>query len=384
MFFFDIKSIAKDYDSFKEKNINKSKIFKNSDLIEILKKYRNKKIFSIETAGYSVKYRKIFKIKCGYGKIKIFFWSQMHGDETTGTKSIIDILNFFLEKKNNKLIKLFFDNFTIFFIPMLNPDGSEYFQRRNAMNIDLNRDSIKLISPEINILFKEIKKENPNILFNLHDQKRIYNVDNKKFNPAIISFLSPLSLSICKNKIYNSKIKSMGIIYEITKEIKKIIPSICSVGRYSNKYYPNATGDFLQKKGYSYILIEAGNYPKDTNKNFVRKYHTLSIIISLYLISCKNNIEKNYKLYSYIRKNKKILLDKIYRNVKIKTNGTISSLEIGFKNFEKFNYKKKIIEYELKIVDIGDLSNFFSYEEIIKEKILNFFPKIGDIESDII
>ncbi|WP_185877879.1 M14 family zinc carboxypeptidase [Blattabacterium cuenoti] len=382
MYFFNSKSILKDYDSFKELDINKSKIFKHYDLIKILNKYKNKNIFSIKTVGYSINNRKIFKIKFGYGKIKIFIWSQMHGNETTGTKSMMDILNFLFKKKDHGTIKFLSKKITILFIPMLNPDGSEFFQRRNAINIDLNRDAIKLISPEIKILFKEIKKENPNILFNLHDQKSVYNVNNKKFNPAILSFLSPLSSSYKKN-ISFERMKSMGIIYEITKEIKNFIPSIASIGRYSDKYYPNATGDCLQKMGYSCILIEAGNYPEDNKKNLVRKYHTLSMIFSFYLISFKKNIEKNYKYYLYIRKNRKVLLDKVYRNIKININNSTFSLDIGIKNFDEFNFKKKTLESKLKIVDIGDLSNFFSYKEIKKKKILNFIPKIGDLESSI-
>ena len=35
---------------------------------------------------------------------------------------------------------------------MLNPDGSEKWTRRNALDIDMNRDFLKESSPEIKIL----------------------------------------------------------------------------------------------------------------------------------------------------------------------------------------------------------------------------------------
>ena len=43
---------------------------------------------------------------------------------------------------------------TIRAIPMLNPDGAEVFRRRNAQNIDINRDTINLETPEANILLE--------------------------------------------------------------------------------------------------------------------------------------------------------------------------------------------------------------------------------------
>ncbi|WP_185865009.1 M14 family zinc carboxypeptidase [Blattabacterium cuenoti] len=386
MFIFNIKSIYRKYNLFKNSDINeKSKIFRYSNLVKLLRKYQ--KIISINTIGYSIEHRKIFKIQWGKGNIKILIWSQMHGDETTGTKSMFDIFNFFLNYETHEMVKFFEKNITIIYIPMLNPDGSEIFQRRNAIGIDLNRDAIRVESPEIKILFREIEKNNPKILFNLHDQRSIYNVDNKYFNPAILSFLSP---SNKKNIINNVKKKSMGIIYEIYKEIKKILPNnIGSIGIYSEKYYPNATGDYLQEKGYPCILIEAGNYPGDAQKNIIRKYNTLSILFSFYFISSKKEkeIEKNYKLYYHIKQNKKIILDKIYRKVEINKNETKFLVDIGLMKSEFFNYKKMDVDYNFRIVDIGDLSNFFAYEDLsLKGK--KFFgkngenyPKIGEKET---
>ncbi|WP_185877358.1 M14 family zinc carboxypeptidase [Blattabacterium cuenoti] len=388
MLSFNIKSIFINYKKFINLDVDThSKIFNYSNLLETLKKY--KKICSIIPVGFSVEKRKIFKIKWGIGRKKIFIWSQMHGDETTGTKSIFDILNFFLINNNHEIVKFFFKNITISFIPMLNPDGSEYFKRRNSINIDLNRDFIRLESPEIKILFNEINKENPHILFNLHDQKSIYNVGNKSFNPAILSFLSP---STNKKENYNTvKMKSMGMIYEISKEIKKILPNNASIGRYSDKHYPNATGDCLQKMGYSCILIEAGNYSGDDKKYIIRKYNTISIIFGFYLLSSNYKLEKNYKNYFFIKKNKNILLDKIYRNIQIKKNNSIYHVDIGLMNFDKFNVKTGIVESEMKIVDIGDLSTFFAYKDIIasekklfvKKEVNNHgYPEIGDKEKN--
>ncbi|WP_185855501.1 M14 family zinc carboxypeptidase [Blattabacterium cuenoti] len=384
MFFFDIESMFNNYDTFIEKDINVSNIFRYSELIKILEKYRN--FCSISKIGMSTNKRKIFKMQWGIGKIKIFIWSQMHGNETTGTKSMFDIFNFFLKKENDKIVKFMKKKLTILFIPMLNPDGSEFFKRRNAVNIDLNRDAIKLQSIEMQILFKEIRKENPYILFNLHDQRSVFNVDNKRFNPAILSFLSPAIDRKNTNTI--SRIISMGVISGIVNKIKKLIPSIGGIGRYSDEYYPTATGDNLQKLGYSCILLEAGNYPGDIKKNVVRKYNAISIFSGFYFLSTneENKIKECYRQYFTIKKNKSILLDKIYRKVKIQKNDNTFLVDIGLMKIEKFDIEKKNINSVLKIVDIGDLSQFFSYQEIISKNNKFYgkngrnYPKIGEIE----
>ncbi|WP_341664655.1 M14 family zinc carboxypeptidase [Blattabacterium cuenoti] len=387
MLIFDILSLSHRYESFfKDSRIGDSKIFKYSDLLQIMNKYKD--ICSIIPIGLSIEKRTIFKIKWGIGKMKILIWSQMHGNETTGTKSMFELFHFFLMKKNCDLVQFLKKSITLLFIPMLNPDGSEIFQRRNAINIDLNRDAICLQSPEMQILFQEIEKNNPNILFNLHDQRSIYNVGYKNFNPAILSFLSP-SISMEKNTYSISRKKSMGIINFIANEIYKILPDIGSIGRFSDELYPTATGDRLQKLGYPCILIESGNYPKDFQKKIIRKYSVLSILSGIYFISSSTGVdlEINYKSYFEIPENKNILLDKIYRKVQIQKNQKKFFVDIGLMNFEKLDLMKKNISIFTKIVDIGDLSYFFAYEEFIVKGKKFFgkkgksFPKIGDIEN---
>ncbi|WP_185854797.1 M14 family zinc carboxypeptidase [Blattabacterium cuenoti] len=379
----DIHSLFKDYNFFKEKSFNSSKIFKYSELLKMIKTYEN--ICSIVPVGTSIENRKIFKIQWGSGTCKVFIWSQMHGNETTGTKAMFDILHFFLKEKNHDLVKFIRKNLTILFIPMLNPDGSEKYQRRNAVNIDLNRDAIRLQSPEIQILFHEIQYSNPNILFNLHDQRSIYNVGNKNFNPAILSFLCPSVKEEKNTKISPERKKAMGLIAFIEKKIRSILPNIGSIGRFSDEFYPTATGDNLQKKGYPCILFEAGNYPKDPKKDLIRKYNALSILIGFYFLSFqKIDFEKEYSYYFTIPENKKKLLDKIYRGVEIQRGKSQFLVDIGIRNIEKFNFFKNDIDLISKIVDIGDLSNFFAYEDSRGKKFhlkgINDPIITGDIE----
>ncbi|WP_185870489.1 M14 family zinc carboxypeptidase [Blattabacterium cuenoti] len=382
---FDIHFFFKNYDPFfKDKSRkNNSRIFRYSKLLKMIKKYQN--ICSIIPVGFSIEGRKIFKFQWGTGNIKVFIWSQMHGNETTGTKAMFDIFHFFLNQEKHDLVQFLKKNLTILFIPMLNPDGSEKFQRRNSVNIDLNRDVLRLQSPEIRILFYEIEKNHPHVLFNLHDQRSIYNIGDQFFNPAILSFLAPSVKGPIK--ITKERKKAMGLISSIAKNMKKVLPKIGSIGRYSDELFPTATGDFFQNKGYPCVLFEAGFYPKDNQKEIIIKYNALSILTGFYFLSTKEKyLEKNYKSYFYIPENKKNLFDKIYRKVQIQKEKKKFLVDIGIMKYEEFDPVKRNINFISEIVDIGDLSHFFAYEDIMSHgkrfhgQEGRNFPKIGDRE----
>ena len=80
--------------------------------------------------------------RIGNGEKKILIWSQMHGNESTTTKAILDFFKY-LNSKNNK-----FHNCKIYIIPILNPDGAELYTRLNFNKVDLNRDAQNLTQKE--------------------------------------------------------------------------------------------------------------------------------------------------------------------------------------------------------------------------------------------
>lgn len=374
---FNILSLEKEYNIFKEKDIS-SRIFTHTDLLKQLNKYKN--LCKIDLLGYSVEKREIFQLSYGYGNIKVLIWSQMHGNETTGTLSIFDILKFF---KKKSLLANFLTNYLNFiFIPMLNPDGAEKFQRRNALNIDLNRDAKSLQSPEIKLLFNKVRKFQPDVLFNLHDQRSIFHVGETE-QPAILSFLSP-SEDKQKTITYNRK-KTMGIIAFIKNKLSELIPG--NIGRYSDEFYPTATGDCFQQLGYSCILFESGYCLKDLDKQQSRKYNTLALLAGFYALTKNKDIINYYTFYFSIPENGQKLLDKIYKQVKIQKNFIEIIVDIGLIIEENYDINNKKLNFVYKIIDIGDLNQFFSREKIeangksyIGENGRTY-PKIGDISK---
>ncbi|MEW6654231.1 MAG: M14 family zinc carboxypeptidase, partial [Bacteroidota bacterium] len=120
------------YEKYKSLNI-RSDFIKHNEVKDKLEFLGNNKLFEIKQIGASVERREIFSVKVGKGKTKILAWSQMHGDEPTATAAIFDLFNFFSANDSfDELRESIIDNLEIHFIPMVNPDGAERYQRENA------------------------------------------------------------------------------------------------------------------------------------------------------------------------------------------------------------------------------------------------------------
>ncbi|MFO7720469.1 MAG: M14 family zinc carboxypeptidase, partial [Gillisia sp.] len=146
--------------------------------------------FQLKKIGVSTLGVPVYKLTLGSGKIKILAWSQMHGNESTTTKAVFDVLNAFYTQEDNPVLRQILEQCTISIIPMLNPDGASAYTRVNANNVDLNRDAKDLKEKESKLLRSVFDDFNPDFCFNLHDQRTIFSAGNTS-HPASISFLTP-------------------------------------------------------------------------------------------------------------------------------------------------------------------------------------------------
>ncbi|MCK7523395.1 MAG: hypothetical protein MZV64_39955 [Ignavibacteriales bacterium] len=89
--------------------------------------------FTVKVVGKSVEGRELKLITIGHGKKKIFMWSQMHGDEPTATAALFDIFNFINDTTNKEFCKALFERVTLYFLPMVNPDGAERLQAKKFL-----------------------------------------------------------------------------------------------------------------------------------------------------------------------------------------------------------------------------------------------------------
>ncbi len=207
----------------------------------------------VNEVGRSNANHEIYQVEWGKGPLKIFMWSQMHGDEPTATSALIDMLAFLQKEHKSDLIKKIAETVTIRAVPMLNPDGAEMYQRRNLQGIDINRDAIDLKTPEARLL-KQLRDDwSPAIGFNLHNQGALTTVGR-----------SPNQASISLLVVYGDAAKTTGYGHErntrlasqMVLALQKFIPG--HIARYSDEYTATAFGDNFSAWGTPVILIETG------------------------------------------------------------------------------------------------------------------------------
>ncbi|RZL31664.1 MAG: DUF2817 domain-containing protein [Pedobacter sp.] len=345
-----IKTIITKYETFKEKRL-KDRFFKHQDIVELLEKLPS--TFVVTELGKSVKNKSINLVKWGNGKTKVMLWSQMHGDEATGTMALFDLFNFL--QSDNELVKLLIDNCQLFIIPMVNPDGAEVFTRRNSQQIDINRDFLKETTPEAKILKQSRADINPAFGFNLHDQLTLWSVSGS-LKPATLSFLAP---AIDEELTINeTRKKAMLVIADMFKDLDGLLPK--HIGLFDDEFEPRAFGDNFQKAGTSTILIEAGGYQNDFEKQQIREYYFAAILS-----------QQDVKNYFVIPKNNKQIFHYLIHNVIL--NGIDVSIGINFDECPNPNGLSTTKTYSIQ--DIGDLSFCDAYN--------TFSAKNHQLEGDI-
>ncbi|MDP4114996.1 MAG: M14 family zinc carboxypeptidase [Bacteroidota bacterium] len=353
-----INDLYFDYSNYKEISLAKKRI-KHADIIQLMDKLKENKKFEISKVGKSAQKRDIHLIKYGNGKTKVFLWSQMHGDESTATMGLFDIFNFLTAMdRYDDLRKLLNDSLTIYFIPMVNPDGAEVYQRRNAYDIDINRDYVNKQTPEARMLRSVFDTIRADFGFNLHDQNGSYAAGESPRNAAI-SFLAP-AVNYNKDITPNRKV-AMQVIAAINKSLKQYIPG--HIAKYNDDFEPRAFGDNFQKEGMSTILIESGGWLNDTEKQFVRKLNFLALISAFINIANSTYTKYDVKEYESIPFNKEIFSDVILRSVTLKRGKKQIVADVAVKRVEKNSKDYKIGYYESEVDDIGDLTGAYGLEE---------------------
>jgi hypothetical protein len=303
------------------------------------------RVFRTEVIGRSILGRDIRAVTFGTGPVTVLLWSQMHGDEATATMALADIFRFLAEAEENPLRERLRQALTIVFVPMLNPDGAELFQRENAAGVDVNRDGRRLATPEAQALKRIRDRVEPRFAFNLHDQSARTRV-GRSGEQAAIALLAP---AFDAERSYN-EVRSRARL--VAAEIATLLaPELRGrIAKYDDAFNPRAFGDLMQTWGASTVLIESGALPDDPQKQRLRALHIPAILGALDAIATRRYESADPAAYDSLPFNTGGASDLFIRGAQLVLPGR-PPLPVDV----AVNYEDAVARMDGRIREVGDL-----------------------------
>jgi hypothetical protein len=347
--------LFEEYETYQTSSFSK-RHFPPETLYKVLQRLttNSNKLLDLRQAGESFEKRPIYLITTGTGQTKVLLWSQMHGDESTATMAICDILKYLITSRSEAVTAKILSSLTLYFLPMLNPDGAQRTQRRTAQGIDINRDALALATPEAALLNQLQHGLQPQFGLNLHDQE-LSTINTTKELTALALLAPAYDVAKSENEVRRRAKHLAGYIADM---LKLIIPG--NLARYDDGFEPRAFGDNMQKWGTSTVLIESGHAMNDPEKESIRKINAVALLSSFYAISTGEYLNSAVEDYERLPSNGKRAYDVIIRSATIdygNTGKTTADLGISYQ------VDTHTIETP-SLVDLGDLHTFVGLKEI--------------------
>jgi hypothetical protein len=295
--------------------------------------------------GSSMHGRAIRAVRFGNGPTTVLLWSQMHGDESTATMSLADIVRFFDESSDHPLARRIAEGSTVHMIPMLNPDGAERFRRRNAQGVDVNRDARALQTPEGRLLKAVRDRVEPDFGFNLHDQSAAVRVGQSSRGVAI-ALLAP-AFNAARD-VDDKRRRAMQVATLLIEAMDPLVGD--HIAKYDDTFNPRAFGDLMGAWGASTVLIESGAWEDDPQKQHLRKTNFVGILTALDAIATGRYSEYDPEVYERLEFNGRRLTDLLVAGGTIAVPGLphlVADLLV--------DYRLPLLKEDGLITDLGDM-----------------------------
>ncbi|MEO6236477.1 MAG: M14 family zinc carboxypeptidase [Vicinamibacterales bacterium] len=313
--------------------------------------------FAFERVGASLEGRSINMITTGSGPFRVLLWSQMHGDEPTATAALFDVFDYLRRHGSDPAVQRMLSALTLYVVPMLNPDGAERFQRRNAQGIDINRDALGQQTPEGQLLKSLRDRFNPEVGFNLHNQGWNTSVGDPP-KPASISLLS----------VAYDKDRSENAGRTLTKKLCAVIRDALEpfasgqIGRYDDEFEVRAFGDNLTLWGTPVVLIETGPFPAAEPDPLLVRLNFIGIVSALDALATGNVDKADPKRYEALPMNESKGLYILVKNATVLSGtgirGFTADIGISANRRVRLVDGRRQIQIQANIADLGDLRTY--------------------------
>lgn len=265
-------------------------------------------LITSEVLGRSVQGRVIHHLTVGRGPKAVLLWSQMHGDEPTATSALFDLCQWLIAHREEPIVERLLGALTLHIVPMLNPDGAERFERRNAQGLDINRDALHLQTPEGQVLKALRDRVQPLIGFNLHNQNWRTSVGTPP-QPAVMSLLA----------VAYDEARSEDARRQLTKRAASVIVEALQpwaagrIGRYDDAFEVRAFGDNITRWGTGVLLIETGPWPGPEPDRMLVRLNFVALVTALDAIASGRVAQADPARYEQLPENDGMLLHTIVR-----------------------------------------------------------------------
>ncbi len=310
----------------------------------------------LETAGTSVEGREIFLLTAGRGPERILLWSQMHGDEPTATCALLDLLQYFGSHRGEPWIAAVLEKYSLLIVPMLNPDGAERMQRRNAQGIDINRDARALQTPEGRLLKEVRDRYRPFLGFNLHNQNATTTVGDT----GQVASIALLAVAADAQRAAQSSVLAKQVTAVAYEALSPFVYG--HISRYDEGFNPRAFGDNLTLWGTPIVLIESGGNPAGEPINFGVKLNFVALSAVLNSLATGRVKNANPAVFDALKMNSdNPIYDTILQNARIFTGTGIPLFrgDIAVRADMRAGSRGQAV-----IAEIGDLGVYTAHQTI--------------------
>lgn len=311
-------------------------------------------VLTVTPIGQSLQGRELRAITFGTGPTRVLLWSQMHGDESTATMALADLLAWLADPATDPLREHLSRQLTVTIVPMLNPDGAELFQRENAAGIDINRDAKRLSTPEARALKALRDSLKPQFGFNLHDQGARTRAGANGPQAAIALLAPAIDASGRYDAVRN---RARRVASVIAQALADSIPG--RVAKYDEGFNPRAFGDLMQAWGTSTVLIESGALPGDPDKQRLRALNGAALLVALAQIATSKVDHASATSYDALPPNTGGAVDLLLRGGMLVLPG-----RAPFRADLAINYDDPLLRTGTRLREVGDLSAVIAIDTV--------------------
>jgi len=328
---------------------------RHADLIQLLEDLLavNPQAMAVEQLGESFEDRSISCLTLGNGQVRVLAWSQMHGNEPTHTAVLLSLVNLLQRFPKHPSAETILAGCTLYFVPMLNPDGVERYTRRNAQDIDINRDALHLQSPEGRLLKQVVEEVKPHFALNLHNQQPRTSASAASRQAATVSLLVP---PVNQENTETSEVRRAK---QVAAVFLQAVQPYCEgmISRYDADFMPRCFGECVQQQGVPTLTVEAGGWSTlDPNAIEIEQIHFVGLVAALESIAKEHYLQADPADYDSLpRSGDHDLFDLMLRGITVANGGSHSAFvaDLGINLASASQCRTPISQ--ATIVDMGDL-----------------------------